>query len=357
MTEERSDWLVLTFGDDGQYRGNVGYDDELVSIYSYDSNVANSRNVREGDVLVICDHSAARGIAVIERIDAREGQKMLRRCPQCRTTGIKRRKTLQPLYRCNRKHEFDVPSEELVDVILFTAEYDGTFSPINPPIDRKTAASFAAMPSAQLSIRELDLRRFWPLLAPRLRDHDRPASSPDEWIKTITRTADTHGDAPEVREARTMIQEFAGRAHGRGFLRSSEARIALERYAMRLADAYYRGAGWEVTDVSRFQPFDLRCTRPEEEELRVEVKATRGDGSTVLLTPNEVEHSRSNQPRVELFIVSNLELDDTPEGELHVRGGKAFRIPMWVAEEENLTALGYSYRVLPIGREVVEESH
>ncbi len=38
-----SAWLLLTFGDERQYAGNLGYKDDPARVYRYDSFVPNSR--------------------------------------------------------------------------------------------------------------------------------------------------------------------------------------------------------------------------------------------------------------------------------------------------------------------------
>ena len=63
-------WLVLAFGDDRQYAGNTGYDDDLRERYQYDSLVPNYLQLSKGDVVVIRDGGQMQGIAGIDPIDA-----------------------------------------------------------------------------------------------------------------------------------------------------------------------------------------------------------------------------------------------------------------------------------------------
>ena len=89
-------WSLLTVGDDRQYGGNTGYDDQASEIYRYDSKVPNYRRIRPGDIILLRDQKYAFGVAVIEEITTEEGQKEHQRCPSCRTTKIKERKTMTP---------------------------------------------------------------------------------------------------------------------------------------------------------------------------------------------------------------------------------------------------------------------
>jgi putative restriction endonuclease len=52
-------WSCIAVGDDRQYGGNSGYDDELTSKYSFDSNVANHKQVSKGDLIVLRDSRRA----------------------------------------------------------------------------------------------------------------------------------------------------------------------------------------------------------------------------------------------------------------------------------------------------------
>jgi hypothetical protein len=100
--------------------------------------------------------------------------------------------------------------------------------------------------------------------------------------------------------------------------------------------------GWaQITDSSANKPYDFHCLDGEE-ELFVEVKATTGDGSSVVLTRNEVDHARVNYPRTALAVVSRI----TPPG---ADGGAAtggvlrFVVP-WEIDESRLSVVSYVYQ-------------
>jgi len=162
----RRAWLLLSFGDERQYAGNPGYLDEPRRLYRYDSFVPNHKQVQEGDYVFIRDKHRLQGVARIEKINPTDGEKLRSRCPVCGTTGLKARESLNPRYRCNNRHEFDTPRQEIVPCRLYSAEYEGTF--LSTPEALTPQEMRAACPrlSDQLAIQEI----YWEPLAPRLTD-------------------------------------------------------------------------------------------------------------------------------------------------------------------------------------------
>ena len=114
------------------------------------------------------------------------------------------------------------------------------------------------------------------------------------------------------------------------------------------ADAL-RAAGWEVEDVSLKSSFDLRATKGTLVR-QVEVKGTTGDGSAVLLTPNEVRLVRDNPTISLLAIVAGITLAPGPEGTVHAAGGTLTMIDPWVLDDHGtLHPTGYEYRLASAG--------
>ena len=149
-------WALIVITGRRQYGGNTGYEDDLTEVYRYDSDVANSRKLSAGDVVVLRDQSRMLGVARVEQVTSRHGSKQRFRCAMCGTTGIKERRTKTPRWRCNKGHEFDVSAEETVTVTLYEARFQGTFQ--SPPVDIRTSdiKKAALRPSDQISIEELD---------------------------------------------------------------------------------------------------------------------------------------------------------------------------------------------------------
>jgi len=128
---------------------------------------------------------------------------------------------------------------------------------------------------------------------------------------------------------------------GQRYVVDPALRRAIEVEAMNRATELYAAEGWEVTDVSRHQSFDLLCTM-DGVEKHVEVKGTTTPGRSVFLTEGEVRHAQAF-PNVGLVIVSNLKVA-TVNGLPSVTGGKAARIDPWVLHASALTPTQYSYR-------------
>jgi putative restriction endonuclease len=152
-------WSLITLGADRQYAGNRGYQDDLRTVYRYDSNVANSRNVSRGDLALIRDRNHLLGVARIQRVSERPSTKTMLRCPVCRAVDLKQRAKKAPKFRCGNRHEFERPIEDVAKVMEFAAHYGGTYveAPDALPVSAIKAA--APRPSDQLSIEEIDLSR------------------------------------------------------------------------------------------------------------------------------------------------------------------------------------------------------
>lgn len=152
-------WAVLCFGDDRSHAGNVGYRDELGLSYKYDSDVANHRQISVGDVLLLFEGSNREkqlvGVGRIQRIEEGPGRKTRKRCPTCRRTSFKARKTLTPEFRCKDcGAEFDNPLIEEVSCTLYSAHYEGSFSRTARNIGSQLAG-LCKRYSPQQSMREL----------------------------------------------------------------------------------------------------------------------------------------------------------------------------------------------------------
>ncbi len=157
-------WSLISIASGSQYAGNLGYEDDPGRVYRYDSHVANSRQLRSGDLIVVRDRTRMLGIARIEHIEESAGRKTMLRCPRCRSVGLKKRANRQPPFRCNAGHEFDEPLEETVAVRSYEAHFGNSFiaAPEAVPVSALKAA--AIRPSDQLSIEEIDPARLEPAL-------------------------------------------------------------------------------------------------------------------------------------------------------------------------------------------------
>lgn len=152
------------------------------------------------------------------------------------------------------------------------------------------------------------------------------------------------GAAPEAEVVHEVIEVAAGRAVGRtqGYLLSPAIKRAVEMHAMERAIAEY-STHWTVVDVHADHPYDLECRR-ETDLLHVEVKGTTSRGEAVIVTPNEVQHARSHHPRTELFVVSEIHVEETPGSPPRASGGTVAQYPGWGMDDGRLRPVGFEYR-------------
>jgi putative restriction endonuclease len=150
-------WSLMAIDGQTQYGGNEGYQDRVSEIYSYDSNVANHKNLKSGDVVILRNRGRAIGAAVIDEIRSQEGTKELNRCPACDKTQIKQRKKLKPVWRCAVcQHTFDDPRTEAVPVTKFEASYGSSFISLPDGPDAREIKSADIKPNDQMSIALID---------------------------------------------------------------------------------------------------------------------------------------------------------------------------------------------------------
>jgi hypothetical protein len=149
--------------------------------------------------------------------------------------------------------------------------------------------------------------------------------------------------APDVADASSAIRAIA---RGQGFSQTLTAgdRKAIELRAMLLAEEHFNALGFSVNDVSKNQPYDLRCTNGIA-RFDVEVKGTTTAGETVLLTPNEVQHALTNFPATALAIAHGIVLTGRGTPAVAASGGVLVVHQPWRPADTDLIPLGFSYTV------------
>src|SRR5262245_44934895 len=131
-------WLLIAVASSERlYRGHGGYNDDLRSVYRYDSFVPNYKNLSAGDSVLIRDQSEVRGSAVIEAIEAERGTKRRNLCPTCGATKLKERRQKLPRYRCECGAEFDAPRPRSENCTLFAAHFGSSFQDLRGTISIK----------------------------------------------------------------------------------------------------------------------------------------------------------------------------------------------------------------------------
>jgi len=153
---QRRAWLVMTKTEYRRLGGGEKYDDDAASHYSWDSNVANSRQVSPGDAIVVWDQNDLIGASVIETIAEGEKTKAIGRCRECGTTNYLERKTLQPRYRCyDCGTEFDEPTFTESNVKTFRTTHDQGWVDLAGVLDATQLRALCVKNYSQNSIREL----------------------------------------------------------------------------------------------------------------------------------------------------------------------------------------------------------
>ena len=139
------------------YKGNNGYDGNPHSSYSYDNYVANHKQVRKGDLVIIYDRSKIIGISLINELNSVDALKEINKCPivNCDAKKLRTRTNRKPEWRCSNGHEFTTPRKINIPIKKFTAIYNENFQEINKPyslLERNIIRH-----NKQLSIQEVNL--------------------------------------------------------------------------------------------------------------------------------------------------------------------------------------------------------
>jgi Domain of unknown function (DUF3883) len=108
------------------------------------------------------------------------------------------------------------------------------------------------------------------------------------------------GPTPSLRSTRARI--------GQGFEGDQAVREAVEERAMVAAEQHYTAAKWTTRRREHDNVgYDILCTKGSE-QLFVEVKGTRGDGSQVIITKKEATHAHEHSKQTELFILYEIQI-------------------------------------------------
>jgi len=318
-------WVLLSFGSDRSYQGNLGYDDELESQYLYDSFVQNHKQLAEGDLVLIKTPEVVAGFARIQRIDSGPSTKPTDTCPECGTPDIKLRKNRWLKYRCARAHEFENPIRIERDCTAYIARFGGTFVHALSTIDDAVLGPMYIGRPTQQSIRRMNVQAARALVS-----YDSPQA-----FGVLAADAAKHSIA-ESRGAR--------RGNQQGFVGNPTARRAVELHAVVSATKMLTDQGWTVKDVSARQSFDLWCRRGAE-ELRVEVKGTVTTGEKIILTAGEVRSAGQHPQHSGLAILSGVNLRWDEEGQPIASGGELRFTTPWNPDPSRLEPISYYYSV------------
>lgn len=152
------------------WAANRGYDDSAGIYYSYDSNVARSSKVGVGDLVVVHHDDYVAGWGYVERLGIDpHATKEIRRCPQCRQTRWRERKTVVPHFICDAcAHGFEEPDliVEHTPVTAYRAFYANTWTEATRPVTFRDPLLTTAITTTDTfnAIRPLDRAAIQPLL-------------------------------------------------------------------------------------------------------------------------------------------------------------------------------------------------
>jgi hypothetical protein len=129
-----------------------------------------------------------------------------------------------------------------------------------------------------------------------------------------------------------------------GFQPNSKIRKAVELHAMCRAQKEFESRGYQVKDVSKTEPYDLRCTKANELKF-VEVKGTQTDGIDIVLTAGEVNHIAQNVANSVLCVVHGITVKG--KGRPKASGGKLSLLEPFDLSLGLLKPLAFTFRRNP----------
>ena len=159
MPTNRNVWMLMSFGHDASWEGNIGYQDDVTTQYQFNNFVPNSRRVGLGHILIIRDRDNVLGFARIERLEMELGSTSFRRCPTCGTTKFNRRVTKQPVFRCRNSHTFAEPTTETTPCTWYTIHYGNSFLAVMPPTSAHLFDDGYTNDGTQQSIRPIEFEK------------------------------------------------------------------------------------------------------------------------------------------------------------------------------------------------------
>ncbi|QIR36974.1 HNH endonuclease [Tolypothrix sp. PCC 7910] len=122
-------WLLKSFGDERQYGGNRGYEEEIFREYQYYKGLPNSKNIKKGDLVLLRNKEQLFGVAKIEDINSGWGYKERLCCPSClKPQSNKERITKKPRFHCPKcGHDYDERVSKPIKCEIFRAYFGDTF--------------------------------------------------------------------------------------------------------------------------------------------------------------------------------------------------------------------------------------
>ena len=162
-------------------------------------------------------------------------------------------------------------------------------------------------------------------------------------LSMVAEEPDTWDAAARLAVSQPALLPSEGSSRGQGWLTSVEQRLVVETAGMSAATAHYDAGGYSVEDVHLREPYDLRCTRGND-EVHVEVKSTTGSAEYILLTRGEVVHARQTA-HAALFVLTGVRLRTVDEKLVTDASDEPVIIDPWLPGDRDLSPLSYTYRI------------
>jgi hypothetical protein len=160
---------------------------------------------------------------------------------------------------------------------------------------------------------------------------DRRASAGSPFVEGLS------DEAADAVEAAVNPRRKFGRR-----LSAAENKAIEEHAVKRVREHLETVRGYKTDDVGSTESYDVHATRGDE-VLKVEVKGTTTDGSSVTLTYREVELHQAEYPNTALAVVRRIVLDRSGDKPV-ASGGVLEWVEAWPPVDERLKATVYSFQ-------------
>lgn len=132
------------------------------------------------------------------------------------------------------------------------------------------------------------------------------------------------------------------------YAEDQELKSAIELHAMKRIQELYEQQGYLVTDVSKSESVDFKCSKGAETRW-LEVKGTTSTGEEILLTANEVRRAQSGDYITDLCIVHSIKIN-TEDAVKGVSEGVIRVEKDWNPAAKDLVPTQYRYKLGDIRR-------
>jgi ribosomal protein L37AE/L43A len=138
-----------------KWYGNDGYQDADARHYSFDSKVANGKNIQIGSYLIIKQDGRIVGIGLVHALEVKTGMKTLRKCPECNRQTLEPRKVGLKCTNCGITCLENEVKKLTISVEEFRATYKNAWSAAKKELAAKDFENELQTHNIQSAIRTL----------------------------------------------------------------------------------------------------------------------------------------------------------------------------------------------------------